>query len=75
MVVLRTYSNIAMFNFLEYINIIYLYIFVLQDGDTSLLLACRNGKVDVVKVLLQAGADKSIQNKVRNNNYYYLYKL
>ena len=66
MVVLRTYSNIAMFNFLEYINIIYLYIFVLQDGDTSLLLACRNGKVDVVKVLLQAGADKSIQNKVRN---------
>ena len=24
-------------------------------------------KVDVVKVLLQAGADKDIQNKVRNN--------
>ena len=41
-------------------------IIVLQDGDTALLLACREGKVDVVKVLLQAGADKNIQNKVRN---------
>ena len=39
---------------------------LLQDGDTSLLLACREGMVDVVKVLLQAGADKKIQNKVRD---------
>ena len=41
-------------------------IIVLQDGDTALLLACREGKVDVVKVLLLAGADKTIHNKVRN---------
>ena len=52
-----------------------MYIVLTQDGDTALLLACREGKVDVVKVLLQAGADMNIQNKVRNNNYYYLYKL
>ena len=38
---------------------------LLQDGDTALLLACTEDKVDVVKVLVQAGADKNIQNKVR----------
>ena len=43
-----------------------MYIVLTQDGDTALLLACREGKVDVVKVLLQAGADMNIQNKVRN---------
>ncbi len=39
---------------------------LLQAGDTALLLACSEGKVDVVKVLLQAGADKNILNNVRN---------
>ena len=43
-----------------------MYIILLQDGNTALLLTCIKGKVDVVTVLLQAGADKSIQNKVRN---------
>ena len=31
------------------------------------MVACIEDKVDVVKVLLQAGADKDIQNKVINN--------
>ena len=39
---------------------------LLQDGDTALLLACTEDNVDVVKVLLQAGADKNILNNVRN---------
>ena len=31
------------------------------------MVACVKGKIDVVNVLLQAGADKDIQNNVRNN--------
>ena len=47
-----------------YINIYDIYA---QDGNTALMVACIEDKVDVVKVLLQAGADKDIQNNVRNN--------
>ena len=31
------------------------------------MVACMMGSVDVVKVLLQAGANMDIQNKVTNN--------
>ena len=31
------------------------------------MAACIGGKVDIVKVLLQAGANKDIQDNVRNN--------
>ena len=31
------------------------------------MLACIKDKVDIVEVLLQAGANKDIQDKVRNN--------
>ena len=49
---------------LYYINIYDIYT---QDGDTALMCACIKDKVDVVKVLLQAGADKDIQDNVRND--------
>lgn len=34
-----------------------------NDGDTPLHLACENGHLNVVTVLLMHGADKSIKNK------------
>ena len=49
---------------LYYINIYDIYA---QDGNTALIWACIKEKVDVVKVLLQAGANMDIQDKVRNN--------
>ena len=49
---------------LYYINI---YDINVQDGYTALMVACVRDKVDVVKVLLQAGANKDIQNNVRDN--------
>ena len=67
MVVLRTYSTIAMFYLLEYNNIIYLYIIVIQDGDTALIRASYNGRLPVVEYLVQQGADINTQDKVRNN--------
>ena len=43
-----------------------LYIFVLntQDGDSALMMAAREGKSEVAKLLLKAGANMDIQNKV-----------
>ena len=38
-----------------------------QDGCTTLICACIEGKVNAVKVLLQAGANMDIQEKVRND--------
>ena len=49
---------------LYYINIYDIYT---QYGNTALMVACIKDKVDVVKVLLQAGANMDIQDKVRNN--------
>ena len=39
---------------------------MIQDGYTALMYASENSNIDIVKLLLQAGADKNIQNKVRN---------
>ena len=39
---------------------------MIQYGDTALMEACRRIEVYEVRVLLHAGADQSIQNKVRN---------
>ena len=44
-----------------------MYDIYVQDGYTALMRACINDKVDVVKVLLQAGANMDIQDKVRDN--------
>ena len=54
------YYNISLY----YNNIYDIYT---QDGNTALIWACNEGKVDVVKVLLQAGAAKDLQDNVRNN--------
>ena len=68
MVVLRTYSNIAMFYLLEYNNVIYLYIVVIQNRRTALVKASSNGHLPVVEYLVNEGADINIQDYVRNNN-------
>ena len=68
MAVLRTYSNIAMLFLLEYNNVIYLYIIVIQDGRTALMLASMYDHLRVVQYLIQQGADIHMQDKVRNHN-------
>ena len=37
---------------------------ITQDGDTPLTLAARNGKTEVVSLLVEAGAALDLQNKV-----------
>ena len=36
----------------------------LQDGNTALILATREGRTDVVKILVDHGSDIDIKNKV-----------
>jgi ankyrin repeat protein len=36
-----------------------------QDGNTALLLAVKNGRADVAKLLVDAGCDRNVENKVR----------
>ena len=43
------------------------YIIMSQKGDTSLAWASYNGHLEVVKVLLIAGADKEAKDKVGGN--------
>ena len=40
--------------------------YCIQDGWTALMWASHNGHTESLKVLLEAGADFSIQTKVRN---------
>ena len=37
----------------------------LQDGNTPLHLAAKDGQTAIVKYLIEQGADKSAKNKVR----------
>ena len=37
---------------------------IIQDGDTALHDAARNGHTETVDCLISAGADKNIANKV-----------
>ena len=37
---------------------------ITQDGDTPLTLAARNGKTEVVSLLVEAGAALDLQNEV-----------
>ncbi len=37
----------------------------IQDGTTALTSAAGNGHADVVKALIEAGADLSVENEVR----------
>jgi ankyrin repeat protein len=34
-----------------------------RDGNTPLLLACRGGHLEIMTILLEAGADKSVESK------------
>ena len=37
---------------------------IAQDGESSLMMAAREGKTEVVSLLLEAGANTDLQNKV-----------
>ena len=45
----------------------------IQDdvGNTALILACMEGHIQVVKLLVEANADKSLLNKHLNNELFY----
>ena len=45
-----------------------IYVTFSQNGDTALMWASMNRKLDVVKTLLAAGADKTIKKKVSKGN-------
>ena len=36
-----------------------------QDGDSALIMAVREGRAEVVPLLLKAGANTDLQNKVK----------
>ena len=40
----------------------------LQDGTSSLMLACRYGHTEVVRILVSAGAHVNDQDKVSSNS-------
>ena len=40
--------------------------FVTQDGDSALMTAAENGHTDVVMELVKAGANKDLQNVMKN---------
>ena len=46
-----------------------LYSDVPQDGQTALIRAAQNGHTETVSVLLEAGADVNLQEKVREPVY------
>ena len=43
-----------------------MHIVVIQDGDTALMRASREGHTAIVELLLQHGADVTAKNNVRN---------
>ena len=38
----------------------------MQDGDTALHIACKKGRINVIKSLLSQGADTTVKNNVGN---------
>ena len=42
-----------------------------RDGNTGLVLASYNGRTDIVKILLAAGADINLRNKYGKTALYY----
>ena len=37
---------------------------ITQDGDTALMMAARDGRTEVVTLLLEAGANADLKNEV-----------
>ena len=40
----------------------------LQNGNSSLMMACRNGHAEVVKILVSAGAHVNYQDRVSSTS-------
>ena len=51
-------------SFCEVISISLLMSVITQDGDSALMMAVRKGWTEVVSLLLKAGANTDLQNKV-----------
>ena len=45
-------------------SILYIFVLNIQNGDSALMMAAREGKSEVTKLLLKAGANMDIQNEV-----------
>ena len=59
------YKKIAILRFFTFFDILLSCCLIsVQNGETPMHLACLCGSLDCVKVLLSAGADTSIENKV-----------
>ena len=43
---------------------------ITQDGDSPLMMAAREGRTEVVSLLLKAGANIDLQNKVKCQKIY-----
>ena len=50
--------------FCEVISVLPYMSVITQDGDSVLMMAARKGRWDVVSLLLEAGANTDLQNKV-----------
>ena len=51
--------------FCEVISVsLHMYV-ITQDGDTALMMAAREGRTEVVSLLLEAGANTDLQKKVK----------
>ena len=40
-----------------------------QDGDTALICAAEKGHIDCLRVLLESGADKEVNGRVRGQRF------
>ena len=48
-----------------YVDMQYVMVCCIQDGNTPLLLACRHGHKDVAVMLIERGAELTDKNEVR----------
>ena len=51
-------------------QMLYKFAFSLQEGNTPIHVACINGYVDVIELLIHIKADLNIKIKVRKHFYY-----
>ncbi len=46
-----------------------------QDGDTALILAAQNDRIECVRLLLEAGAEKNAKNDVREIKFRFKFRI